>query len=213
MRTTEDALRSLKKYIASSLGPEWEVRLAADDDIFNRPFARVRTTTPGTVMSQGSVTAEYRQSFSILCYPEEPETAEEARIVAARVEEKLFQALAVGTHTPSISQRVVGYKADPPTDPPTVPAVGTGFRRGHPKRIPLYDYTGIALTSPATEGDRDSRDFMRITGDPTITTLTDPNDALSVVVAAELRMSWVRFAAVPSEAMTVESVTVEEESP
>lgn len=193
MRTTADALRSLKRYVAATLGPEWEVRLPADDDVFHRPFCRVRTTTPGTIRMAGSLQVEYRQSFSILCYPIEQNDEEQARLEAARVEERLFQAIAVGTHAPSLGQQV-----------------SLTTRRGHPMRIPLYDYDGVPVTEAVSEEARDHRDFMRVEGEPTITTLTDPQDPLSVVVTAEIRMSWVRSAAVPSAVMPVQSVTVEE---
>lgn len=219
MRTSTDALRSLKRYVATSLGSEWEVRIAADSDgaDFHRPFARVRSTTPGTMMASGPTQAEYRQSYSILCYPaldripaavaeERDPTADECRIEAARVEDLLFVALSVGTHAPSFGHQAVASLAPAPAVPPAVARAQTRYVRGHPRRIPLFNYDGIALDRPALETDRDKRDFMRVEGDPTIAILTDPNEPLSIVVAAELRMSWVRFAAVASTGMNVRRV-------
>jgi hypothetical protein len=78
--------------------------------------------------------------------------------------------------------------------------------RGHPKRVPLWDFAALSLEEAASELDRLPNDFMRIVDDPSIDVISDPADDLRYAVTATARMSWVVFAAVLSDAMTVQHV-------
>ena len=84
--------------------------------------------------------------------------------------------------------------------------VSTG--RAHPKRVPLYDYSGIALTEAATENERDPRDFMLVGDDPVIGHLRDAEDDLLYVVTVDLTLWWSRSVSVPFGDQLVEQVTV-----
>lgn len=190
MRTSTDALRSLKKYVALSLGSEWEVRLTDEEGVFKRPFCRVGAIPTGArTRMEGSRHMRTSQRFSLVAYPKETTTADEARMEAARVEELFILAFARGTHTPSFA-----------------PSRG----RAHPMRVPLYDYDDIALNEPATEDDRGPSDFLIVSDDPSIGSLKDDEDDLLWAVTVDIAMWWSRSVAVSSEGMnTVESVQVE----
>ena len=199
MRGSTDALRSLKKYIAGTLGPEWEVRLSADDDgaAFHRPFVRVRSTTPGTGMGFGPSAVENRQSYSVMAYPERGASAEEARLRAAQVEDRLFAAFNVGTYAPAQSRRTSSLT----------------HRRAHPRRIPLWDYDGIPMTMTIEQAEaadgvarRARNDFMQVVSDPTLAVMTDPSDHLSITVVCDVRLSWMRSTHVPYDGQVVTDV-------
>jgi hypothetical protein len=203
MRTPTDALRSLKKYVAFSLGDEWEVRFAGEEGAFRRPFARVEEASGARYRMTGAMQMEATQPFSILCHIEEREHVDAARLEAARVQGLLVQAFLVGTHAPSRRERT-GFAVNS-TQARTV-------SRGHPLRVPLYDYDGIGVDEAATEDDRAPNDFMRVTSDPLIQVIfPDSVEDLRYVVAATVTMSWATSAAVLSDAMTVRNVTATEE--
>lgn len=200
MRTPTDALRSLKKYVAASLGAEWEVRLEDEDGAFDRPFARVNPTDRATITMQGAYVRDYAQPFAVVCYTEPKLTPAEAGLEAGRVEELLITAFTVGTHQASFGVARGFLDAT------------HMFGRAHPMRVPLYDYDGVALTEAVSEDARDARDFMRITNPPVVGRIDDPNDPLTYVVTANIQMSWSRVAAVLSDGMSVESVRIEGET-
>ena len=69
MRTPEDAVRSLARYVYEALGEPWESRLPDDDATYQRPLALTWTTaadiSAGTINSPESI-----QPFQVVCYPE-----------------------------------------------------------------------------------------------------------------------------------------------
>ena len=190
MRTRTDAIRSLKKYTALALGDEWEVRMTDEEGAFKRPFCRVGAIpTGGSVRMEGARFMRTTQRFALVAYPIEKATPDEARLEAARVEELFMLAFGQGVHTPSYRYST---------------------HRGHPKRIPLSDYDGIALEEPATEGDREPNDFLIVSDDPSIGSLKDEEDDLLYAVTVDLAAWWVRSVAVTAPGShPVESVTVE----
>jgi hypothetical protein len=198
MRTPTDALRSFKKYVSMALGPEWEIRLSGEEGVFSRPFARVGTAAPASFAAHGPLHVEVTQSMNVLCHPVEMPTGDEARMEAARVQTLLMQAFMVGVHSPSFGRGLTGYAVSS-TDAVSV-------HRGHPKRVPLWDFAALSLEEAASELDRLPNDFMRIVDDPSIDVISDPADDLRYAVTATARMSWVVFAAVLSDAMTVQHV-------
>jgi hypothetical protein len=102
-------------------------------------------------------------------------------------------------HAPSFGRTVGGWAVDEVNS--------VSYSRGHPLRVPLWDYDGVAVDDPVDENSRNPHDFMRITNDPSVDVVADPNDDLRYVVAATVTMSWATSAAVLSEAMTVQHVT------
>lgn len=99
MVTTTDATRSLKRYVANALGPEWEVRLNSEEGAFRRPFCRVDVAggaTFGGGMSS-SLAQEVSMSFALILYPKESSTPDEALMKAMACEEQVWQMLNVGT--------------------------------------------------------------------------------------------------------------------
>lgn len=198
MRTPTDALRSLKKYLSVALGPEWELRLTGEEGAFARPFARVGAATGFRARPHGPLLMDLTQPFSVVCHPVEKATPDEAALEAALTQQKLVRAFLVGAHTPAY--RVVGGYVRG--------GQATTVRRGHPMRVPLYDYDGIGVAGAALETDRDRTDWLRITGEPTIDVIPDPNDDLRFAVAAAVTMSWSTSAAVLSDGMIVTNVPI-----
>lgn len=191
MRTPTDALRSIARYSAIALGGDWEVRLSSELGTFNRPYARVTQVPSIQMLTPRWNLTKYIASYSIVAYPSQMADADASHIEALRVADLFWVALAgPGVGTPVIR----------------APADGS---RGRPSRIPLYDYDGIALDGPqafADETKRDSRDFLHMEGPPEVVVANDPDDETMYSVAANIRMSWLRSAAVPSTAPTLQSI-------
>jgi hypothetical protein len=205
VRTSTDVLRSLVVYLSQSLGDEWEIRPADEEGAFDRPFCKVAAATPMSVRPQGTVVMECSQTFAVVCYPVETDSPLEARMEAERVVELLYQAFLIGTHAASYGrQHNIGLP-------------DKAWRRGHPMRIPLYDFDGIGLHEPVSELDRDSRDFISVTEPPTFgplegTARSEEEETL-YVVTGELRCRWVRSGAVVEDAVPVEEVRLNVEAP
>lgn len=189
MRTASDAIRSLKKYTSLALGDEWEVRMTDEEGAFKRPFARVSPAAPARHQMHGARHRKITQRAVVVAYPEEKSTADLAIMEATRVTE-LLQFAFVG---PGLM--VNGYR----------PSTG----RGHPMRLPLWDYEGIALDQPATDAERATNDFMRLEDEPVIGPLRDTDDELLWVVTADFQVSWTASVAVDINGLPVERVTAE----
>jgi hypothetical protein len=95
VRTSIDALRSLKAFIAESLPADFDVRLAEEEGVFERPTALVTATTPQAV-SGPRHTRDVAQSFTCHVYAEVARTAQGSLLAAAEVEELLLQATQTG---------------------------------------------------------------------------------------------------------------------
>jgi hypothetical protein len=186
VRTTADVLRSLQVYMASVLGPEWEVREAIDEGTFKRPFCRVTPSTAASSRTRGTQYVDLRQSFAAVCFPVAAADELAARYDAAAVEEKLLVAFAQGVHAAS-------FRAN----------------RGHPMRIPLYDTAGIALDEVVPETARGARDFMRVIEEPQVQSFPDPHEDRAFTVTLTLRIEWSRYVGVvdPSPIATSPGVT------
>lgn len=185
MRTTTDALRSLKRYTAE-IFTDWEVRLAEEQAAFERPFALVGPA--GNEVYRGPAhTADVVFPCAIHLYPEKGETPEAALMGALDVSEWLFQGFRQG----------IGY--------------------GGPLRVPLWDYTGVALNEGATErvalpGDDDHMhgDYMRVE-DLSANRIKDPDEPTLYTVAVDVRLGWRRVGRLPSGGEVLTSVRLESE--
>jgi hypothetical protein len=189
-----DAIRSLKRYVAIALGDDVEVRMSGEKGVFHRPFAKV-TQVPSVQMTVESWhTAKIIAAYQVTVFPVRKDSADESQQEVQRLAERLWVAFGgPGVGTPTLSR-----VADP--------------TRGFPMRIPLYDYEAIAVRGPAafaTEADRDPRDFMKLEAPPALQLTQNDDDELLWSIAANIRMSWLRSAAVPSTASTTVSVPVE----
>lgn len=193
MRTATDALRSVARYSALALGPEWEVRLSTEKGTFQRPGAQVQQVPNVQMVTQRWSQAKFVAGYQIMCYPVAMPTADQSQLEALRVLDLLWVAFAgPGAGSPTIRR---------PVD----------SQRGLPFRVPLYNYDGIPLFGPAAfaaETARDPRDFLHMEGQPEVTVTPDPGDETLYSVAANIRMSWLRSAAVPSGQPTTGSVRV-----
>lgn len=190
MRTPYDALRSMHRYAFQALGDEWEVRLEGAQGTFKRPFCRVKFNTPGTIRPMGQWHKEYRRTFGILCYPALKDTEEDAQLEAVRVESLLDVALSAGIDEASFD---------------------AARNRRHPNRIPLYDWTGIAMNEDVVEvgnpgADRAKNDFIHVSDPVTVDSVPDPDNDYAFVVVAEVRGYWMQSMAIPSSG--VPAVTV-----
>lgn len=185
MRTTTDALRSLKRYTAEIL-TDWEVRLAEEQAAFERPFALVGPAGPE--LYRGSAhTSDVVFPCAINLYPTKGETPEAALMNALDASEWIYQGFRMG----------VGY--------------------GGPLRVPLWNYYGVALNEPATEGlrlagddDHWHGDYMRV-DDLSVSRIRDPDEATLYTVAVDVRLGWRRVGRLPStgEIPTASLVTAE----
>lgn len=95
MRTSIDILRSLKRYIAIALGPEWEVRLLSEEGTFGRPAAQIMEAT-GQTITGPSHASDLVQTFMVHVFPVPGDTVMESLLAASEAEEKLFQAFRWG---------------------------------------------------------------------------------------------------------------------
>lgn len=114
MRTPDDAIRSIKRYMAEALGEEWEVRLWSDEGAFSYPFARVTESAPTSYGPHRRVFTDITQAVQIHCYPSKAASMSAAQSLGRQVEQQVVRAIEVG----------VGAVA-------------------WPRRIPLYDYDGL----------------------------------------------------------------------
>ena len=197
MRTSTDVLRSMVVYLASALG-DWEVRIADEEGAFDRPFCKVAAATPMRSTPHGPVTVDCLQTFAIVCYPVEAESPVAARMEAEAVVERLFQAFMVGVHAASHGRK---HNTGIPDKV---------FQRGHPMRVPLYDFDGVDLFAAVSEEARATNDFILITDPPTFgviegTSRSDEEETL-YTVTGEVRCKWTRATAVISDGVVVEEV-------
>lgn len=110
-RSHQDALRSVKRYVAVALGDEWEVRLSREEGAFKRPFCRVWQVA-GTEypLTGGRFLADMTQPFVIAAYPPRGRDPDHALLGAQKVENTLYRAFRVGVEN------------------------------GRARRVPLYNY-------------------------------------------------------------------------
>lgn len=95
MRTTADTRRSLLRFAALALGPEWEVRAWGVEGEFRFPFARVAPITPATPTGPASY-SDVAQTYAIHCYPTPGPTADDSIVEVERVKELLHVAFEIG---------------------------------------------------------------------------------------------------------------------
>lgn len=202
MRTNEDAIRSVRRWVASALGsPPWRVRLAMDGR-FKRPFALVDTPTQRSDSQAAAATVLHDLPIQIHLYPLVPDDpvnvrASAARLIAERAGELLTTALALG----------VVDAADP-----TV--------RSYYGRIPLWDYTdadGNPLPLESTAADpmasvatrRYAPDYLWVPDGWTVRVMPEASEDQLFVVVANLRVQWNRNAHLRSPGTTLTSVQIE----
>lgn len=96
MRTSGDALRSIKRYTAHALGPAWEVRLWEEDGTFKRPFARVARAGQVLPRSHGRSAIDLTMPVAVHLYANEAEQIEDAFANAEAGEERFLDGIKVG---------------------------------------------------------------------------------------------------------------------
>lgn len=119
MRTSIDALRSLKRYVAVALGPDWEVRLQAEEGTFKRPQAIILEPPGGAQVTGSAHSSDLVQTFVVHIFPERGNTVMESLTGAADVEEIIFNAFR------------------------------SGVGKGRVARMPLYDYEAVGPEEPS----------------------------------------------------------------
>lgn len=174
MRKEEDALRSVRKYIAEVLGDDWQVRMWEDEGTFAPPFARVAESGPALYTSRRVLT-DIVMPIQVHCYPVPSDSVTGALSVARGVRETLIEAIEIG--------------------------VGLGW----PRRIPLYDYDGVAVGQGSDV--RNTYDFLRVL-DLSINTVPDSDEPTAAVAIADMRIAWSRDTTVSTPGETVNSVRV-----
>lgn len=86
-----------------------------------------------------------------------------------------------------------------------VRAIEIGVGLGWPRRIPLYDYDGVAESDGSDI--RNTYDFLRVI-DLSVNSVPDSDEPTAVVVVADLRLAWGRDTTVNPTGETVESLRV-----
>lgn len=119
MRTSIDALRSVKRYLAIALGDDWEVRLDREEGAITLPFASVAFSGQ-TLVSGPAHETLLTQPMSLYLTPVPGKDGIEAQMLAAEIEDILYEAFRVGVD------------------------------EGRPMRIPLYDYAGVPTDMGST---------------------------------------------------------------
>lgn len=183
MRTASDALRSVNRHVAQAFGSAWEVRLSKQKGDFYRPFVRVTQVPTLTVVAESFTVIRLTSAYQVVAFPERQATVDGSQMTALAAVETLYQAF-----------------------------TGPGVGKGRVYRVPLYDYDGIPFTGPdafATENDRVYCDFLKVEAPPDVQMNQDDDDDYLWSVAANIRMSWLRSAAVPSPGETITRVDVE----
>lgn len=178
MRTPQDALRSLHKYVALVLDPDWEVRLWDEEGTFKRPFARVSKIGPTLPTPASALVVDVTQAMAVYLQPQEQQTVEASILVAEKVEDAIYQGFLVG--------------------------VGPGA----PLRVPMWDWTGIPLDGPGSDATaRYEHDYMRIVRPSlSVNRLHDPTDDRLITVVVEMRVTWRRPGRVTKPGTPVQSV-------
>lgn len=162
MRTVEDALRSLKRYVAAVLdgtGDVYDVRMAREEPT-SRPGAVVRPSAPAVLADGASHTLDIALPFEVMAYPPAGSSPAESAVIALQAMDVLQQGLAAG--------------------------VGAGRAR----RVPLWDYTGVAW-SGGLATDVQHVGFMRVDG-ISVHQRPDMDDDSLAVIIADMRLSWRR---------------------
>lgn len=195
MRTREDVLRSMRRYVAACMAAgakaeesKWRVRLEGDAS-FRRPFALVSSPVRSSVQPMGSAAARETMPIQVRLFPEQPPagpgTGTAARLWAERAAARLELRLMVGAPD----------QADPDV-------------RGYAGRIPLWDYTDadgepLALEGPESVATRRTpRDFLELMDGWSVHVQPEGPDAQLFVGIADLRVRWWR-ATRPTAALVV----------
>lgn len=188
MRRSLDVLRSAKLYVSMVL-PGYEVRLSSEEGTWERPFARVAWSTPMSLMAVGAYHAEMRRTLSVVAWPVESASADLARLAAEDLVEQLTVGFAIGVYAPAFHEV-----------------------RAHPLRIPIWDYSGVAVNAAVNQTTaRATGDFAAIVEPPSIGDIDDPNTELGRLVTCDLRLSWMRSTALSvTHPVTTEIDIVEE---
>ena len=189
MRTTEDCLRSLARYVAETMGEDWEVRFAEESGTFTRPFAMVWDAGPEAVTVLTPALSEVSAPFEIHLYPEVEAEPMNSKIRAMRAGDRLLRGFTVG----------VGL--------------------GRPMRMPIYDYEEVPMdeagferghSQVGTGGRSVHGDYARVAG-LQVGRTADENDERLWTVTCSLRLGWRRSGRLPSSARTVTAVKLERE--
>jgi hypothetical protein len=94
MRSEYDVLRSLTRYVALALGPLYEVREVREEGAIGRPGAMIEMAAPVSVDSASSrLVRELVGSYNAYIYPELGSAPLESRAKAARIADRLENAL------------------------------------------------------------------------------------------------------------------------
>jgi hypothetical protein len=196
VRSREDALRSVRRYVWSALGGmPWRVRLELDGR-FKRPFVLVSSPPAGPLVPGGPGSVRQALPLLVQAYPVLPPAGPmrttEARLRAERAGELLIQALTIGA----------ADIADP-----TV--------RGYHGRIPLWDYTDDDGEPLPLEGEgavatrRFYCDYLSVDDGWTVQVQPEAAERQLFVARLNLRVQWFRNARLRSGDVTLQRVEIQ----
>lgn len=144
MRITDDALRSIRRYLEVGLGDEWEVRVGKEEGAFAYPFARVVASGPETVAGTATIQT-VTLPVTVYLYETPVEIQQEADLNARLLKEKLHRVVCMGDAIDGAPWRIPLYDYD------GVAAGGSSNARNASDYLSVVDYSSNVLQSPEDE--------------------------------------------------------------
>lgn len=95
MRTANDVVRSVKKYVSQCLGDDWEVRLWSDEGAWVEPIAIVSESSPTTYQSR-RIWTDGTKALQVHLYPGAAASTSDAMTLARNLEQRLVQMVELG---------------------------------------------------------------------------------------------------------------------
>lgn len=162
MRTPEDALRSLRRWLGIVLPEPWDVRYQKTEDM-GRPSAVVLPAIPQSNTGSAYI-RDVNQSYDLFVYPDGIEgDPAQSRQQAERVKSDLDLAMTRGV---KVADAYYSYSM----------------------RIPIFDYDGIAWNQPQPDG-AEPFDYYPVQ-QWSVETRPDPDDDTLFTVLCSLRLVW-----------------------
>lgn len=169
MRTPEDTLRSLRRFVGKVLGPDYDVQFARTEEL-ERPGAVVRRI--GRVLNTGSAyVRDVQGDYQVFIYPPGVEGDASASLIE--------------------SERVISLMDK------AVTAGSVGPPRSYSLRIPVFDYDGVPLgSSLETHGAARVPPVAPVPYDYLVASnwsvdgMVDPDDDTLFTVTAYIRLAW-----------------------
>jgi hypothetical protein len=193
-RTYEDALRSVRRYVAAALGsPPWRVLLAADPGRLEVPYAVVNEPDGFTQGRNGVETDQLSMPVVVMAYPEQGVRPSESKLAAIRVATVLQDAITYGVPDAAVPSVV-----------------------GHRQMIPLWNYAPEDAPLPINHqsgnaSDRGAQDYVRVADGWSVRVRPEASEDELFVAVLQMRVQWFRGAGLRSTGRVLRDVLIQYE--